>query len=203
MRTLLLSAAFVCLGGLASAQEVAPLPLCALPPEKPVSHPYFRPLDPSHIQQSAGMLYDPSGVNNSAGITDIALITHSMKDGSIIPESWQGLLPPENWSPLSVGFGGSLSGDAIVGLGASVNVAPQLGALLLRGVNESSPVWALAIKNAFLGKGNGSVRIGWAEVGTLVKAGVFQSAKEALPGQGPLDILRRAGRVEVGWAWSW
>ena len=202
MKHWLFSVALVCFGSIAAAQEAA-LPLCALPPAKPVSHPYFRPLDPAHIQQSLGMLYDPSGVNNSAGVTDIALITHSTKDGSIIPESWQGILPPENWSPLSIGFGGSLRGDAIVGLGASINVAPQLGALALRGVDENSPEWAKAIKNAFLGNGNGSIRIGWAEVGTVVKAGVFQSGKEAFPGQGPLDILRRAGRVEVGWAWNW
>ncbi len=164
---------------------------------------YFRLLDPRHIQQSAAMLYDPAGLDNSMGVTDIAIITHSTLDGSIVPERLQGYLPPEDWSPLALGFGGSLRGDAVVSAGASVNIAPQIGAMLLKAVDSNSPQWAQVIKGAFLGSGNGKLRIGWAEMGTAVKAGVFQSAKEAFPGRGALDILHRAGRIEVGWAWTY
>ncbi|MDE2106093.1 MAG: hypothetical protein KGL39_53215 [Patescibacteria group bacterium] len=56
---------------------------------KAYASPYFRPLDISHLQVSAGAIWSLNGVKQSVWVTDLALITHSTQDGSIIHASLQ------------------------------------------------------------------------------------------------------------------
>ncbi len=163
--------------------------------------PYFRLMDPSHIHQSAALLLDPNGVQPSVAVTDIAIITHSTADGSIMPVSCRATLcPPEDWVPLEIGGGGSLHA-AVLHIGASVNVAPQLGALAFKSVSTSSPGWLQSVKAAALGQNGNGFRLGGGLLGNIVKDGVVQSAKETFPGQGVLDIIKQSGRISVGYSW--
>jgi len=110
--------------------------------------PYFRPLDISHPQVSAGAIFSAQGIQQSVGVTDLALITHSTADGSIIPASLQKWIAPEDWVPLQIGAGGSFSGSAIINVGASVNVAPQIASLAIEGLGKSSSATAKALEAA-------------------------------------------------------
>lgn len=162
---------------------------------------YFRLIDPAHPQIGAGLLISPKAPLETVAVTDLALITHSTADGTIIPESWRSVLPPESWVPLQVGFGGSFAGEATIAPGTSANLSPVIAAMLLRGVDSNSSGWAKALKTALSGNGQGQIRLGGALAGVVVRQGAFQSAKAAFPGQGALDIIGRAARVNVGYAW--
>ncbi len=113
--------------------------------------PYFRPLDIAHPQISAGAIWSTSQLNQSVGVTDIAIITHSPSDGSIIPASLRSIIAPEDWVPLQIGAGGSFTGNAVINAGTSLNLAPQVAALLLKGVSASSSPILGAVKNALSG----------------------------------------------------
>ena len=108
--------------------------------------PYFRPLDTTHPQISAGAIFSAQGIRQSVGVTDLALITHSTADGSIIPASLQKWIAPEDWVPLQIGAGGSFSGSAIINLGASVNIAPQIASLAIEGLGKSNSSAARALE---------------------------------------------------------
>lgn len=165
------------------------------------ANPYFRLINPSHPQVGAGFLISPKSPLDTTAITDIALVTHSIADGTIIPESWRSVFPPVAWTPLQLGFGGSLKGDAIIAPGTSANIAPAVASILMGRVDGSSSGAAQAIKAALAGSGPGQIRLGGALACTLTKAGVFQAAKDACPGRGPLEIIGNAARVDAGYAW--
>lgn len=184
-------------------KNIVLLVLAMFAPSSLWASPYFRRISADNIQQSAGFLYDPRGIESTVGVSEVALITHSTRDGSLIPREWWSWIPPEDWSPLAIGGGGSLEGNAVIDASASVNLAPQIGALLLKGVTSTSPRWLQVTKGALLGSSVGKVRIGWAAAGNVVRDGVFQSFKEAFPGRGPIGILREASRIEVGYCWTW
>jgi len=110
--------------------------------------PYFRPIDISHPQVSAGAIFSASGIKQSVGVTDLALITHSTADGSIIPASLKKYLAPEDWVPLQIGAGGSFTGSAIVNVGASINIAPQIASLAISALGKSGSASAKALQTA-------------------------------------------------------
>jgi len=60
------------------------------------ANPYFRPLDPAHPQPVVGALLAPEAMGQSEATTLLPLVTHSPKDGKILPIG-------ENWTPLAVG----------------------------------------------------------------------------------------------------
>lgn len=165
------------------------------------ANPYFRPIDPNHPQVGAGFLISPKDPIKTMAVSDLALITHSTKDGTIIPDSWQGIIPPESWVPLQVGLGGSFSGSATIAPGASANLAPIIAANLLRGVDHSSSGAAQAVKTALVGSGQGYVRLGGALAGDIVNEGHFQSLKAAFPGRGVGEIFGNAARIDFGYSW--
>lgn len=178
--------------------------LAAVAPRASFAGAYFRGFDPNNIHQSAGFLLDTHANGDPvAGVTDIALITHSTADGSIIPVTLQKWLPPENWSPLSVGAGANFKVDGVIDLGSSINVAPQIGALFLAAVDSSSAPWLQAVKGSLLGNLPLQTRIGYAEVLRVARAGTILPPDQMLPGRGLGDILNRAGRVNLGVAWVW
>jgi len=166
---------------------------------------YFRVLGfGAPVQQSLSTLLDPFGLKDSAAVTDLALITHSTADGTIMPAFCQAnWCPPESWSPLAIGAGADLKGNKVINVDTTVNLAPQLATLILNKVGAGSPSWLQVVKSGLAGTSAARVRIGWGELGYATRNGVFQSAKEAFPGAGALDILRQAGRVDIGVAWTY
>jgi hypothetical protein len=163
--------------------------------------PYFRLLDPAHPQVGASFLISPKSPGATIGVTDVALVTHSPADGTVIPDAWRPYVPPVAWTPLQLGAGGSLRGDAIVAPGTSANLAPAVAALLLRGVGASSSGWAQALQAALTGTGPGQIRLGVAFAGLAVRNGTIQSAKEAFPGRGLGEIVGNSARLDCGAAW--
>lgn len=170
-------------------------------PAPPAKH-YFRLLNPHHLVIGAGFLIAPKTPLQTSSVVDLALITHSTQDGTIIPQSWQDWLPPESWVPLQVGFGGSFAGDAVGAIGTSANIAPIVASTLLHGVDKSSSGAAQAVKTALAGSDNGGIRLGGEVAGQICKGGTLQSAKEAFPGRGIGEILGNAARVDFGYAWK-
>ena len=182
MKNTALVVALICFGSIASAT------------------PYARLFDPANIYQAAGCGFDTTGHAPAACTTDIGVVTHSTTDGSIIPWAWQPLLPPEDWA-ISIGGGGDVKANSVINLSASVNVAPQIASLVFKAVDASSPQYLQDIKTFASGTGNARLRIGLGAYGAATKDGHFQSFAASFPGQGVLDILNRAKRVEVGLAW--
>jgi len=171
---------------------------------------YFHLMKASAIHQSASISIDPNGVEPTVGVTDIAIITHSTADGTIIPARWQSWLPPEDWAPLTLGGGGNpaiqngkLAGTSVITTGMSVNIAPQIGAFAFKNVGSGSALWLQALKAAFLGYNGSGVRMGGGFAGDVARNGVIQSPKEMFPGQGLGDVLKKATRATIGFAWVW
>lgn len=91
--------------------------------------PYFRILDISKPQISAGAFIDPTDTGNTSYGSMLALATHSNRDGCLLPS-----ISCEDWSPLGVGFA-TKSGKTIFALGPSFNLAPLAKALLFKAFN--------------------------------------------------------------------
>lgn len=89
------------------------------------ANPYFRLIDPAHVQKVAGAYIDPETPGDTAYGTSIALITHSTKDGCLFPT-----VVCEDWSPLMVGPSYS-AGRFQANLGPAFNMAPLAKAGLL------------------------------------------------------------------------
>ena len=98
---------------------------------------YFKLIDLAHPQLSAGALIDPGDLKETLAVTDVAIVTHSNKDGSLIPQSWQSLLPPESWVPLQVGGGGN-AGSYIMNIGSSYNFIPVVKNLALKLIDKAA-----------------------------------------------------------------
>jgi hypothetical protein len=88
--------------------------------------PYFRPLDVSHPQPILGALLDPKDLGRTEASSLLPLITHSPKDGCIIPNLC------EEWSPLAVGASIN-AGNITFDIAPLINVLPwaQAGALAI------------------------------------------------------------------------
>lgn len=85
--------------------------------------PYFRPLDPSHIQPVFGALLAPEDMSKSEGASLLPLITHSPKDGCMLPS-----VVCEDWTPLAVGASMS-AGKITLDVAPLANVLPWMVAL--------------------------------------------------------------------------
>lgn len=164
--------------------------------------PYFKFIDPNHPQMSAGFLISPKAPLDTVGVIDLALVTHKAGDGSIIPLSWQSIIPPESWVPVQIGVGGSFRDELTIAPGTSANVAPIIAANLMRSVDANGSGFASALKLALQGSAQGQIRIGGALAGKVVKNGQWQSAKEAFPGQGIGEIIGNAARIDFGFGWQ-
>lgn len=195
-----------------SGTAVEAAPVAAPTPAGPViigastGH-YFRLMDPHHLQISAGTLYDLHGVAPVEYVTEVAIITHSTADGTILTPAMQKAgITPEDWVPFQVGFGGSakitgghLSGNAITTFGTSGNACPLVLGWAVNNIGTSAPLPLQIIKAAVVGSGitYPQLKIGYVFQGQAIQDGVFQSAKEMFPGSGILDIMNRAGRFEL------
>lgn len=93
------------------------------------AQPYFRPIDLAHPRISAGAYVDPITPGQSAVGSALALVTHSTKDGCLLPT-----IVCEDWTPMAVGFSVN-GGHALFGIGPSFNLAPLVKSALLSAVN--------------------------------------------------------------------
>lgn len=86
--------------------------------------PYFRLLDLSKPQVSAGAFVDPSDPADTLAGTTLAVVTHSPKDGCLLPR-----LACVDWTPLGIGYAAG-GGHHRLAMGPSANLAPMVkGAL--------------------------------------------------------------------------
>lgn len=60
--------------------------------------PYFRPLDYQHPQPILGALLAPEGLGQSEATSLLPLVTHSPKDGCLLPQ-----IVCEDWTPAAIG----------------------------------------------------------------------------------------------------
>lgn len=163
---------------------------------------YLRPIDFTHPEIAMGFDIAPKDLSETTGITSIAIITHSDKDGTLIPERLQPYFPPVAWAPLAIGFGGSFNQEVVLDIGTSANVSPALAELLMRGTDSGTTGWAAAIKRALEGESKGQIGLGVAFGGSLVKNGTFKSAKQMFPGEGFMDVFGNALRLSVNGGWK-
>ncbi len=82
--------------------------------------PYFRLLDLNSPQTSMGAYIDPANPGNTAFGTSLAIVTHSPKDGCLLPG-----ISCEDWSPLALDYSAN-GGQILFGLGPSANLAPMI-----------------------------------------------------------------------------
>lgn len=69
-----------------------------LSPVPALASPYFRPIDPQHPQPIVGAAVNPAKLADSRAVTLLPIITHSPKDGCLMPS-----IVCEDWTPLAVG----------------------------------------------------------------------------------------------------
>jgi hypothetical protein len=82
--------------------------------------PYFRPLDFSHPQPVAGALIDPRNLGQTEVASLLPLLTHSPKDGCLMPS-----IVCEDWTPLAVGLSMN-AGKVTLDLAPLANVLPWM-----------------------------------------------------------------------------
>ncbi len=108
--------------------------------------PYFRPLDIAHPQPVLGALIAPDTLKTSEAASLLPLITHSPKDGCILPS-----IVCEDWTPLAVGAS-MTAGNITFDVAPLANVVPwiQSGIQTATGVHyidnpavtiSAGPVW--------------------------------------------------------------
>ena len=91
--------------------------------------PYFRFAGAGNWNLSEGVSFSHRDLSKTQNITMLALITHSDKDGSILPQAWVDAGWANDWTPLSVGFG---CGQNTSGkLGSSANISPAARTLVI------------------------------------------------------------------------
>lgn len=165
----------------------------AFGPRAAFAAPYFRPIDPAAPQIGARLLLDPRAIKNSAGVSDIALVTHSTADGSIIPGAWRGIIAPEDWTPLEIGGGGSFSGNGIIDAGASANIAPQLAGILAKvGCSGAACLAIQSVMNSNYAKSGLGFSAGPAWAAQIVQNGTLL----------PVDKWQGLFRLSVGASWK-
>ena len=109
--------------------------------------PYFRPLNYQHPVTVAGALLDPTGLGNSEGAALVPLVTHSPKDGCLLPS-----VVCEDWSPVAVG--GSLNeGKLTFDVAPIANVAPWA----VRGLQAVVPTSWSGLQEILAETGTGNV----------------------------------------------
>lgn len=85
---------------------------------KAQAYPYLRPIDISHPVKIVGFYVDPLAPGQTSLGTAVALITHSTKDGCLLPS-----VICEDWAPLTTGFSVN-AGKLLWNIGPVANIAP-------------------------------------------------------------------------------
>lgn len=92
----------------------------------------IRPADKGYLYESFGAFVDPVEPGQSSVAKQVALVSHSPKDGCMFPT-----IVCEDWSPLALGFGVN-SGRFLFGLGPSINMAPVMRGVALALLRSST-----------------------------------------------------------------
>jgi hypothetical protein len=99
--------------------------------------PYLRLIGPDNYQVSQGALFSSKNINLTQESTVIGLVTHSTKDGSILPAWLQQYVAPEDWAiGTAVNYGG---GNGSAAIGMVINVSPQLQQWGVTALNYLAP----------------------------------------------------------------
>jgi hypothetical protein len=99
--------------------------------------PYLRLIGPDNYQVADGALFSSKGINQVQNAAVLGLITHSTKDGSLLPLWLQKYVAPEDWMiGVSVNSGG---GNTTADLGLIFNITPQLQGWGLSVLNYLAP----------------------------------------------------------------
>ena len=105
--------------------------------------PYFRPLDYQHPAPVAGALLDPSALGNTESAALLPLVTHSPKDGCLLPA-----LACEDWTPLAGGAAMN-AGKLTFDVAPLANVLPSvIGGLLYLAPADWQQTWKAAQASA-------------------------------------------------------
>jgi len=196
MKKVILLALLALLVTPAGAQVLAPA-------GKPGVH-YLRWMDIRHPQIAALTLFNLNDRAMFGGLADVAIITHSTLDGTMIPKTLQPYVPPAAWVPLQAGVGGNLSSRVIVHLGSSYNVGWTLATSIVKIAGLSTSPTGEAVKQLFsdgmeLGDaGTLGFYVGIGMAANVVDDGHFQSVKAMFPGQGLGPVLQNAAKYSLG-----
>lgn len=174
------------------------------------ANPYFRPIDIHHTQTDAINLFKLSDGQYIGSVVDLALVTHSNADGSIIPQKLQDIgFLPEPWVPLQVGFGGNVHQNALIHLGASANVSAFVAGSIIKACGGISGPKAKAVADFMttgldLGAKYGIIGFsaGIGIAGNIVTDGHFQSLRAMFPKQGFGENLKNSSAYSLGLAWK-
>ena len=184
------------------------LALAMAVPSVASANPYFRLLDTNHIQADALSLYRVSDFSFVGAVTDIAIITHSTADGTIMPKFLQDRgIAPEPWVPLQIGVGGSVTGNLRGHIGSSFNVSQFAAQSIIGfcGINPSGTGKQVA---DFFGQGLnlGGSTLGFAAgIGIdaqIISEGHFQSFRGMFPYRGLGANLYNNADYSLGLAWK-
>jgi len=165
---------------------------------------YFRPIDIHRPQMAAVTLLNVSDRALYGSLVDVALITHSTVDGTIIPAFLREYVPPAAWTPLQLGVGGSLSGNMLMHIGSSYNIGAALATSIIRIAGQSATPAGKGIAALFSdglalgGAGTAGFYMGIGIAGMPVVDGHFQSLPAMFPGQGIGPLLQNASKYSLG-----
>ena len=113
--------------------------LAVLDPSSCLAAPYFRFFDPAKPYQVTGAFVDPRAPGQTSAGSLTAIITHSPKDGCLLPA-----ITCEEWAPLALGLSGN-AGRFYMDLGPLLNAAPSVQRALIALYNRLSETpWAAA-----------------------------------------------------------
>src|ERR1035437_7961033 len=118
---------------------VAVVVLLAVGAVKAMAAPYFQEASPSYLPIGAGATFSMKGQGfGSAQFGNTyGLIFHKAdKNNTLVPESWQSIIPPESWVLLQVGWAGT-AGNYKVLFGSSLNLAPNIQNALSHAANSA------------------------------------------------------------------
>lgn len=88
--------------------------------------PYIRVIGQDNYHLYNGALFTAKGgLSQTQNTTVIALLTHSTRDGSLLPKAWAEAGYGETWAPMVIG-GSMGAGRATINAGPLVNVGPQI-----------------------------------------------------------------------------
>lgn len=89
-------------------------------PSAAIANPYFRLIDPHHLQPVVGALLAPEDLKHSSAASLLPLVTHSPNDGCMLPS-----IVCEDWTPLAVGASMN-SGQITFDIAPLANVLPWM-----------------------------------------------------------------------------
>lgn len=125
---------------------------------------YFQNL--AHPQMNAGVDYTMKGSYDGA-VTKVALVYHSANpNDSIIPKSWQNVIPPDSWCLLCAGISGN-AGNYDLKFGPSVNLEPQVLGWAIPLLKQANNPTATVVANLLGATPNGGLAFGidWSAAG--------------------------------------